>query len=73
MRSGVSAQSVCATAAMPRLSAMAHTRTVRVSSPAVLSYRFAERCAEEQDKVAPMVLIGSLGAAVFLPLALVRD
>lgn len=44
-----------------------------MSSPAVLSYRFAERCAEEQVKVAPMVLIGSLGAAVFLPLALVRD
>jgi len=38
--------------------------------PAVLNYMFAERYAQEPDKVASMVLIGNLAAVVFLPLAL---
>ncbi len=38
--------------------------------PAVLNYMFAERYQQEPDKVASMVLIGNLAAAVFLPIAL---
>ncbi|MEZ5612717.1 AEC family transporter [Thauera sp. WH-2] len=38
--------------------------------PAVLNYMFAERYQQEPGKVASMVLIGNVAAAVFLPLAL---
>lgn len=38
--------------------------------PAVLNYMFAERYAQEPDKVASMVLIGNVAAVVFLPIAL---
>lgn len=38
--------------------------------PAVLNYMFAERYSQEPDKVASMVLIGNVGAVVFLPIAL---
>ncbi|MBT0964187.1 AEC family transporter [Denitromonas iodatirespirans] len=38
--------------------------------PAVLNYIFAERYHQEPEKVASMVLIGNLGAVVFLPIAL---
>src|SRR5574343_835286 len=37
--------------------------------PAVLNYMFAERYAQEPDKVASMVLIGNVAAVVFLPIA----
>jgi predicted permease len=38
--------------------------------PAVLNYMFAERFAQEPDKVASMVLLGNVAALLFLPLAL---
>jgi malate permease and related proteins len=38
--------------------------------PAVLTYMFAERYAQEPDKVASMVLLGNVAALLFLPLAL---
>lgn len=38
--------------------------------PAVLNYIFAERYRQEPSTVASLVLIGNLGAVVFLPLAL---
>lgn len=38
--------------------------------PAVLNYVFAERYRQEPDQVASMVMLGNLGALVFLPLAL---
>lgn len=39
--------------------------------PAVLNYVFAERYGQEPAKVASMVMIGNLGALVFIPIALV--
>ncbi|RLJ65346.1 AEC family transporter [Sulfurisoma sediminicola] len=39
--------------------------------PAVLNFVFAERYGQEPAKVASMVMIGNLGALVFVPLALV--
>ena len=39
--------------------------------PAVLNYVFAERYRQEPAKVASMVMIGNLGALLFIPLALV--
>lgn len=38
--------------------------------PAVLNFLFAERYRQEPERVASIVLIGNLGALVFLPLAL---
>jgi len=38
--------------------------------PAVLNYVFAERYAQEPAKVASLVMIGNLGALLFIPLAL---
>jgi predicted permease len=38
--------------------------------PAVLTYMFAERYAQEPDKVASMVLLGNVAALLFLPIAL---
>lgn len=38
--------------------------------PAVLNFLFAERYRQEPQKVASIVLIGNLGALIFLPLAL---
>lgn len=38
--------------------------------PAVLNFLFAERYQQEPQKVASIVLIGNLGALIFLPLAL---
>lgn len=38
--------------------------------PAVLNYLFAEQYAQEPDKVAAMVMISNLGAAVTIPVAL---
>jgi predicted permease len=39
--------------------------------PAVLNYVFAERYGQEPAKVASMVMIGNLGALLFIPIALV--
>lgn len=41
--------------------------------PAVLNYVFAERYRQEPDQVATMVMLGNLGALVFLPLALALE
>ena len=38
--------------------------------PAVLNFLFAERYEQEPQRVASIVLIGNLGALIFLPLAL---
>ncbi|MEY2632675.1 MAG: hypothetical protein RIR00_1329 [Pseudomonadota bacterium] len=38
--------------------------------PAVLNFLFAERYRQEPERVASLVLIGNLGALIFLPLAL---
>jgi predicted permease len=38
--------------------------------PAVLNYVFAERYAQEPDKVASIVMVGNVAALVFIPLAL---
>lgn len=38
--------------------------------PAVLNYVFAERYRQEPDKVASIVLLGNIGAVIFIPLAL---
>jgi predicted permease len=38
--------------------------------PAVLNFVFAERYKQEPGKVASMVMLGNLGALVFIPLAL---
>ena len=39
--------------------------------PAVLNYVFAERYAQEPDKVASIVMVGNVAALLFIPLALV--
>jgi predicted permease len=39
--------------------------------PAVLNFVFAERYQQEPAKVASMVMLGNLGALVFIPLALI--
>jgi hypothetical protein len=39
--------------------------------PAVLNFVFAERYRQEPAKVASIVMIGNLGALLFVPLALV--
>jgi predicted permease len=39
--------------------------------PAVLNFVFAERYQQEPAKVASMVMLGNLGALVFIPIALV--
>ncbi len=38
--------------------------------PAVLNYVFAERYRQEPGKVASMVMLGNLGALLFIPIAL---
>jgi hypothetical protein len=38
--------------------------------PAVLNFLFAERYRQEPQRVASIVLIGNLGALIFLPLSL---
>ena len=39
--------------------------------PAVLNFVFAERYRQEPAKVASLVMVGNLGALVFVPLVLV--
>ena len=38
--------------------------------PAVLNYVFAERYAQEPDKVASIVMVGNVAALLFIPVAL---